>query len=1139
MIICLQETWLRSYKNVRIAEAFEDFKWLFKNADSQTHPEDQVTTRNMSYHGTALGVRKDFAENLREVNIQHKNIAVAELRVGNEVLIVGSVYLPTMGKDEDFEEATDALAAALEDFPTGQNKLILAGDMNVDVSSTPRRLAKWSNFLADFDLEDNATGIPTHKHTATGAESELDRVVTRNISVTVNLIHEDLNRSDHSPLHVEFHIPKSEAEIPKKGGQIETKVNIEKLDENIDIFQELTKHLADSLALERDKYDLDTQNGLVSSLIFHAAIEATGQPQFQSQDPRTPRKPKIDRDLYKELRAAVKLHNRSSPKSKKSPTGRRVAAARKAIKLRLEEMKSMKDLKLHREIIHAARSKSTKIFRLLKKIRQAETTANKLPGKITGYGKEYSTPNVLEGLRDLFKIQTTLDYNDRFDEEAFRDSQDLIQSRLETVWDPEEYSAIEISKQDFEKVISKLKPGKAQDYLGLSNDLMKRLHPAMTDLLYQIMSDCLRSRDYGGPVRNYGKGTIIVKKPGKPVTDVKNWRKIVVNTTLNNILQLYVQPKMEEKVQKIQTKYQMGFTAGVPIINAVIAREELQAISKAMRRTLYFGVLDLMSCFPRISREQMLALASDILTPAEWDLLRQIYTRTWGELRIEAQRTDPMEGNVGSVEGGVLSVQILKLFIAVLLTLLERSGFTAGVDFGLMKIKGGGIGAADDILLFCWSARELRTMLHLCQYWSDRFRATFSPDKSVVLIQRAPGDTGSDEEVFELNGQRLEIVHMAEHLGVPIADNGDNSEELVKIRLTKARRAINGSLALFDPKSFVNVATKLELWRRQFKAIVLYSCDTTMIKASQARKIETFQLKILKSMMGLSRRASSVKTRLLAGVPTMNFEIWKNRLGVLNSIMDGDTLTKQYCVLAWECKIKKSWTYTTVKKLHDILVSEDINKHLNAADMLLNDKKDFKENIKIILVGAEVRKLSRDLNSQSGIYKVPQQVFKTPMPMMSSDFSSYGQKLVKSFAAVFVSDFFRSYGGVCLICRHKDINELEVDHYRDTTEHFLSTKCDVNKSPLSQEMWSEIKLKLQRISPANVITSELSSDQYRARFILNPTCLSLGSDRISASDLQATGLDISIRKFCHFRLKYRYSLLKERGYIIKKKFIFN
>ena len=207
--------------------------------------------------------------------------------------------------------------------------------------------------------------------------------------------------------------------------------------------------------------------------------------------------------------------------------------------------------------------------------------------------------------------------------------------------------------------------------------------------------------------------------------------------------------------------------------------------------------------------------------------------------------------------------------------------------------------------------------------------------------------------------------------------------------------------------------------------------------------------------------------------------------------------------------------------------------------MLLNDKKDFKENIKIILVGAEVRKLSRDLNSQSGIYKVPQQVFKTPMPMMSSDFSSYGQKLVKSFAAVFVSDFFRSYGGVCLICRHKDINELEVDHYRDTTEHFLSTKCDVNKSPLSQEMWSEIKLKLQRISPANVITSELSSDQYRARFILNPTCLSLGSDRISASDLQATGLDISIRKFCHFRLKYRYSLLKERGYIIKKKFIFN
>ena len=1114
---------------------------MFKNADSQIHPEDQVSMRNMSFHGTALAVRKDFAENVMEIKVQQKNIAAALLPLSEKNLIVASVYLPTMGKDLDYEEAVDALASMLDDYPGDQNMILLIGDLNTEANSSSRRLAKWCNFLADYSLQDKVTGTPTHHHTASGSIGELDRAVVRNIEVTVKVTAEDLNRSDHSPLIAELRVPLQTKKEPVKGGRVETKVNVELLEKNITTFQELTHILADNIRGERRIYDLDSQIGLVSSLIFKAAIESTGQHEFQSQKPRKTKKRKIDRGLHKELRIAAKEHKKSGQRSKKSPTGRRLTAARKAIKLRLEEIQANEDLSLHREIIQAANTKSNKIFKLLKKIRQADTVENKLPGRITGYGQEFSTPDVLEGLRELFKIQTTLDFQERFDEEAFRDAQDLIQARLEIDWDPEEYSAMEMTKQDFDKIVGSLKPGKAQDYLGLSNDLIKRVHPNMSDLLHEIMTDCLHSRDYGGPIRNFGKGTIIVKKPGKPVTDVKNWRKIVVNSTLNNVLQLHVQPKIESKVKKIQTKYQLGFTAGVPIVHAVVAREEIQAISRAMKKTLYFGVLDLMSCFPRISREQVLSLASEILSPSEWELLQQVYSRTWGEIRIESQKSEPMEGDVGAIEGGILSVQILKLFMAVLLTLLERSGYTAGVDFLLLKIKGGGICAADDLLIFCWSPRDLKEMLRICQYWSDRFRATFSPDKSVVVIQRPPDSPPPDgeEETFELNGQKLQNVDIAEHLGVPISANGDNSEELVAVRLTKARRAINGSLALFNPRSFVNIATKLELWKKQFKAVVLYGTDTTVLKISQIRKIETFQIKILRSMLGLSKRASTVRTRLLAGCQTMSFDIWKSRLGILNGIMDGETLTRQYCVLAWECKVKKSWTYTTVKRLHEVLVAEELDGFLNAADMLLDSKKNFKESIKIILTGAELRRLSRELNTEKSIFKVPQLAFKTPMPMVSSDFSSYGQKLVKSFASVFTSDFYRSFGGLCFLCRSKEIKEADHNRYKDTTEHFLSSTCEVEKSPLSQQMWSEIKEKVARISKDNIIPSQVLNDSYRARFLMNPTCLSLQQNRISAEDLQMTGLDISIRKFAHFRLKYRYSLLKQRGYIVKKRFQFN
>ena len=95
---------MRSYRNVILAEYFREYKWIFKNADSQAHPEDQVTTRNMGYHGTALGISKELPESMEEIRVQHKNIAAAMVKMKGKSLLILSVYLPTMGKDIEFEE---------------------------------------------------------------------------------------------------------------------------------------------------------------------------------------------------------------------------------------------------------------------------------------------------------------------------------------------------------------------------------------------------------------------------------------------------------------------------------------------------------------------------------------------------------------------------------------------------------------------------------------------------------------------------------------------------------------------------------------------------------------------------------------------------------------------------------------------------------------------------------------------------------------------------------------------------------------------------------------------------------------------------------------------------------------------------
>ena len=81
--ISLQETWLRSYKNVQFAELLRSHRWIFKNADSQLNEEDMISMRNLSFHGVALGIEEELFEKVEEINVQHRNIIAVNVSCGS------------------------------------------------------------------------------------------------------------------------------------------------------------------------------------------------------------------------------------------------------------------------------------------------------------------------------------------------------------------------------------------------------------------------------------------------------------------------------------------------------------------------------------------------------------------------------------------------------------------------------------------------------------------------------------------------------------------------------------------------------------------------------------------------------------------------------------------------------------------------------------------------------------------------------------------------------------------------------------------------------------------------------------------------------------------------------------------------
>ena len=66
-IICLQETWLRSFNLGKLTKHFKEYRWFLKTADAYLHPEERINIKNLSHHGTALAIKLGISDSAMEV----------------------------------------------------------------------------------------------------------------------------------------------------------------------------------------------------------------------------------------------------------------------------------------------------------------------------------------------------------------------------------------------------------------------------------------------------------------------------------------------------------------------------------------------------------------------------------------------------------------------------------------------------------------------------------------------------------------------------------------------------------------------------------------------------------------------------------------------------------------------------------------------------------------------------------------------------------------------------------------------------------------------------------------------------------------------------------------------------------------
>ena len=183
--------------------------------------------------------------------------------------------------------------------------------------------------------------------------------------------------------------------------------------------------------------------------------------------------------------------------------------------------------------------------------------------------------------------------------------------------------------------------------------------------LLRITTDILNSLYRFGQVMESMKTgvlTPVYKKKGS-ATDVKNCRGITILPTLTKILETVLKETVRPAVENHQNNLQRGFTQNSSPINSSLILEELIREAKDLRKPLYIAFLDVKAAFDVVSHASLLRKLFYIgVEGPEWSLIHSMHVGAKSVVKWEGTTSDTLQIQQGVRQGGILSMDLYKLY---------------------------------------------------------------------------------------------------------------------------------------------------------------------------------------------------------------------------------------------------------------------------------------------------------------------------------------------------------------------------------------------------------------------------------------------------------------------------------------------
>ncbi|KAI8491582.1 hypothetical protein Bbelb_307820 [Branchiostoma belcheri] len=381
-------------------------------------------------------------------------------------------------------------------------------------------------------------------------------------------------------------------------------------------------------------------------------------------------------------------------------------------------------------------------------------------------------------------------------------------------------------------------------------------------------------------------------------SDCNSYRGISLLSIVGKVFAKVVLSRLQVLANRVYPESQCGFRAERSTTDMIFSVRQLQEKCREQQKPLYIAFIDLTKAFDLVSRKGLFQLLKKIGCPPQLlSIIISFHEDMKGVVSYDGETSQPFEIRSGVKQGCVLAPTLFGIFFSLLLNFAFGHS-TQGVHlhtrsdgklFNLARLRAKtkvrtvlirDLLFADDAALTAHVEQELQQMINQFAHACKEFALIISIKKTVVMGQDVPRPPA-----ITLDTEVLEVTDHFTYLGSTVTQNLSLDKELDR-RIARAAGVMTKLAKRVWDNNLLTLNTKLQVYRACVLSTLLYGSETWTTYARQENRLESFHLRCLRRILGISWRDRVPNTTVLerSGSLSLHLLLCQRRLRWLGHV---------------------------------------------------------------------------------------------------------------------------------------------------------------------------------------------------------------------------------------------------------------